>query len=327
MLDLHQGTLRSPAPAAPNYQLPTGLGGVSWRAMGTTIFMAVPAEYVATGAERAAHLFADWEQCLSRFLPESELSQLNRAAGTPVAVSDLMWRVLTTALEAARASHGMYDPTLGQQMLRIGYDRSFSEIAGRQLDTVREAPLLGGGWQGLRLDATRHMVTAPTGVTLDFGGIAKGMAVDAAITMLREMGYEPALINAGGDLAVLGAPTPTGWSLAVPGVVVERTIMLRGGALATSSIGQRAWQQGSIARHHLIDPRTGEPVANGVWAVTAAARTCAQAEVAAKVALILGAEAGMAFLTHWGIAGQVVMADGRILTTAGWPSPGNPTDE
>jgi len=83
-----------------------------FRAMGTTISLLVPAAHLQRGEEIVRTLFADWEQTLSRFLPESELSQLNRLAGTHFVASELLFTVLYSALDAAQATGGLYDPTL-----------------------------------------------------------------------------------------------------------------------------------------------------------------------------------------------------------------------
>ena len=72
----------------------------SFRAMGTTITVLAPTEGATRAAEATRALFDEWERALSRFLPESELSRLNARAGVPVAVSPLLWDVLTTALQA-----------------------------------------------------------------------------------------------------------------------------------------------------------------------------------------------------------------------------------
>ncbi|MBA3823585.1 MAG: FAD:protein FMN transferase [Ktedonobacterales bacterium] len=320
MWDHRAVALRSPAPAAPNYTTPAGFAGATWAAMGTTLHLIAPVAQLELAQTHAQACFATWEATLSRFRPTSELSQLNQQSGSTVPVSKLLWDVLATALAAARASHGIYDPTLGRGMLSIGYDRTFSEIAGLTLTAPGQFPVLGGAWRGIQMDATQRTVTLPAGAMLDFGGIAKGMAVDAALAELTQVVSGPVLLNAGGDLATIGPPPDGAWSVAIPGAGIPGAIALRGGAMATSSIGQRAWQQGQTPRHHLLDPRTGAPVANGVWATTVATQSCAQAEVAAKVALILGEEAGAAFLTRWGIAGSFLMTDGRHVTTAGWPT-------
>jgi len=298
----------------------------SFRAMGTTITTLAPAEHAMRAAEATRALFAEWEHALSRFLPESELSQLNAQAGAPVAVSSLLWDVLTAALQAALATDGRYDPTLLRQMLAIGYDRTFEEIRGGVPAAPRPAGeaqprLLGGDWRRIRLDPARRLVTLPEGAGLDFGGIAKGMAVDAALDQLRALKLAPALVNAGGDLAVAGQPpNQPDWPIAVPGRDRHWTIPLRHGAIATSTIMRRNWRQGEVARHHLIDPATGEPAKSDLLSVTVVAPLCRQAEVGAKVALLLGAEAGARFLEGHGMAGLLIPATGEDYLAAGrWP--------
>ena len=87
--------------------------------MGTTISMLLPESQAEMGAQIVRALFSEWELTLSRFLPESELSQLNQQAGTPVAVSDLLYTVLATALTAAQATEGVYDPALLDQLVQL----------------------------------------------------------------------------------------------------------------------------------------------------------------------------------------------------------------
>jgi FAD:protein FMN transferase len=308
-----------PDAPAPMMALPTGMARHTFRAMGTTIELLLPIEHEEQGIAAAQALFAEWEGHLSRFLPESELSLLNQRAGEPVEVGEVLYRVLETALSAANATDGLYDPTLLRQMLWVGYDRTFDELpATLPAVTSRIAP--GGGWRGIRLDAERRRVTLPRGVGLDFGGIAKGMAVDAAIDRLGEMGIASAVVNAGGDLAVLGLPAgQEHWPIAVPGKDVSWSIPLCQGALATSGIARRHWRQGTDERHHLLDPRTGEPVHTGLWSVTVAAGRCQQAEVAAKAAFILGAERGAEWLGAQGLAGLLVGEDGSWRAAGAWP--------
>ena len=288
--------------------------------MGTTISLLLPENQAELGVQIVRTLFTEWEQTLSRFLPESELSRLNRQAGTSVAVSDLLYHVLATALTAAQATRGVYDPAMLDQLLQLGYDRSFDD-----LPAVRSAFLFpgepGGGWRGIRVNPLSQYVTLPVGIKLDFGGIAKGMAVDAALENLRLNGVHAALVNAGGDLAVLGLPPAAEhWQLAVPGRKRFWTIPLRQGAVATSGIAHRHWWQGQTLRHHLLDPRTGLPARSDLWSVTVVADRCEQAEVAAKVAFILGSKPGADFLHRHRIAGLLVREDGTWETVKPWPA-------
>ena len=285
--------------------------------MGTTISMLFPESQAETGAQIVRALFSKWEQTLSRFLAGSELSRLNQQAGTratAVAVSDLLYDVLATALTAARATGGVYDPAMLEQLVQLGYDRTFDDLPAVRFDPIipREP---GGRWRGIKVDPLRRRVTLPAGIKLDFGGIAKGMAVDAALERLRRSEISPAMVNAGGDLAVLGLPPDAEqWLIAAPGRGQYWTIPLRSGAVATSGIARRHWWQGNTLRHHLLDPRTGLPAQSDLWSVTVVADRCEQAEVAAKVAFILGSRQGADFLRRHHIAGLLVHENGTWET-------------
>lgn len=320
--------MRAAPPAAPTgvvpgqvaYALPPSLRGESFRAMGTTVQVVLEPER-ADEIERARTLFATWEETLSRFRPESELSRLNARSGEEVLVSPLLLLVLQTALAAAEATGGLFDPTLGRELAALGYDRSFELIAPDQPPSgsvVRSH----ASWRGIVLERSRRVVRVPAGVALDFGGIAKGMAVDAAIGALTLRGVRRAMVNAGGDLAVLGLPPNLpAWPLAIEdGVsgVPRWPISLRQGAIATSGIARRHWRQGGEERHHLLDPRTRMPATNVLRSVSVSASTCAQAEVAAKVAFVLG-DAGLAFLEAHALAGFFVRGDGTVQRVGGWP--------
>ena len=301
--------------------VPTGLAYSEFHAMGTTISFLLPEERLQQGAEIIYTLFAYWEQTLSRFLAESELSQLNRLAGKPVMVSRLLFSVLNSALEAARSTGGLYDPTLLKQLVQSGYDRSFDVLPAILPDTETMHPIAPRGqWRDIQLTAGPRLVTLPAGVQLDFGGIAKGMAIDAAMESLLRAGIKTALVNAGGDLVVHGVPQiEQQWPIKIRGQAGSWVIPFHHGALATSGIARRHWRQGTQIRHHLLDPRTGLSAHTHLWSVTVAATQCRQADVAAKVVFLLGVEEGSAFLNLHGLAGLLLLEDGSYVTVGSWP--------
>src|SRR5260221_8842999 len=168
-----------------DFATPAGLKRVEFAAMGSTVSLLLPEDSVDHGGALVRALFDEWEQALSRFRPERELSRLNARAGEPVIVSPLLCSVLETSLRAAAATQGLYDPTLLRQIIAVGYTASFEILPAEQAPADPFAmPLLGGAWRQIALDAAPRRVTLPPGVGLDFGGIAKGMAVHAAIEPL-----------------------------------------------------------------------------------------------------------------------------------------------
>lgn len=286
-------------------------------AMGTEVHVLLPEESAHEVAV-VESLFADWERRLSRFLPGSELSRLNARAGSPVVVGGLLFRVVREALDAAEATEGAFDPTLLRQQARIGYDRSFNRLPSAIAPAVGPAAP-GGAWRHVRLDLRSRVVELPAGCALDLGGIAKGMAVDAALELLQGRGAPGALVSAGGDLAVRGLPAhDDAWTVLV-GEEGDQVVPLVHGALATSGVARRSWRQGGTARHHILDPETGEPAESGVREVTVAASRCARAEVGATAAFVLGPERGAEFLRRHGLAGRFTLTDGtRHLVD--WPA-------
>ena len=311
-----------------SFVVPSGMARSQFRAMGTTVSLLLLEEQSEDGTALVQDLFDEWERTLSRFLSDSELSQLNKRAGAYVMVSPLLYNVMEEALEAARATQGLFDPTLLYQLQQMGYDRSF-EMLDLQQPANEQAARPGGAWRSIELDRYRQWIHLPEGVGVDFGGIAKGMAVDTALALLQKEGITPAMVNAGGDLSVVGTPPhETSWPIAIEGRVNEGTatktgspwlVPLQYGSMATSGIARRHWQKGNTLRHHLVDPRSGVSAHNNMESVSVVAARCEQAEVAAKVAFLMGMERGSKFLHNHGLSGLLVQRDGTWKTVGSWP--------
>ncbi len=310
---------------------------------------ATPAQAGAAreAADACMRWFEDIDTHLSRFKPESELSRLNRAAGQWFAVSELVFTAVTVAVQAAQASAGLFDPTLLRQLESLGYDRDFAlirqsahplHIQQAQRETPRQPqPARMSYWQAIEFDQKRRRIRLPLGAQLDLGGIAKGWGADVALNRFC-LPFLGALINVGGDLRVRGGPAPgEHWAIGIrdpraeaaatetsgesgethdkasPVSPVSHVAVLRfsRGGLATSGAVKRWWLRDGERRHHLLDPRTGQPVR--LWiderdaaetpliaTATALAPTAARAEVAAKMALLRGYPAALrAVETAW----------------------------
>lgn len=274
--------------------------------------------------------FEEWEQTLSRFRADSELSRLNRTVDQPVRVSDALWDVFQSARAAARFTDGLVTPTVLDAMLEAGYDRDFALVARGQGGHIgppqpippqpvgavlRDCPELSL----VKFDEMNHTITLPAGVRLDFGGIAKGWAAQQAISRLQEIG--PALMNCGGDISMSG-PLLDGspWEIGVykpfdrESDYVAMLFFERGCGVASSATDRRRWMQGDQARHHIIDPRAGEPAVSDVVSATVVAPTAVEAEAAAKSILIRGSMDGLDWLeANPALAGLLILEDGEIL--------------
>lgn len=292
--------------------------------MGSEIFCAVDSigetqqRSAQQRLERVPAMFEAWEQALSRFRPESELSRLNERTGERVRVSETLWQVLELADRAEVWSDGLVTPTVLNALEHAGYDRSFETIdagmPGRSLHIRMQAP----AWQ---LHRASHQVTLSQGTRLDVGGVAKGWAAEQTANYLGKVG--PALVDAGGDM-VMTAPRADGspWTIGIEnpceGMQPELPLLqIPRGAVATSGRDFRKWTHAGKAAHHLIDPRTALPAVTDVLTVTTVAPTIFQAEVAAKVALLLGSRKGMKWLEmHDVLAALFVLEDGTVLKSA-----------
>lgn len=259
---------------------------------------------------------------LSRFRPDSELARLERCGGREHSVSPLFFEALELALRAARETDGWFDPTVRGAVEAAGYDRSIELIESEGPGPARASGSSTSGlWRGIRLDQSCRRVTLPDGARLDFGGIGKGFVVDLTLRAFVGAGLG-VLINAGGDLGVVGPPPGDGWLCGVAaaaGAPTETTLLIRSGALATSGLGRRQWQRDGERLHHLIDPTTGRPAASPWRLVSVIAPSCIAAEVAAKVGFLRGEE-GPDWVEARGLAGRFVALDGRVVTAGGWPT-------
>ncbi len=139
-----------------------------FNAMGSDAHVLLPSDR-SNAITPVRELFANAEARLSRFLPDSELSCLNARAGQPVVVGRLLFDAIVAGAAAARATDGVFDPTLLPQLRRIGYAESFDRMPESLVRVARS----GGDWRKIVLDRHSRTVVLPSGCALDLGGIAK----------------------------------------------------------------------------------------------------------------------------------------------------------
>jgi len=256
----------------------------------------VDTTHIQSVPQALAALPNDWqqaEQMFSRFLPTSELMQLNTARSMPV--SKAFWQMLSHSLASAKLTDGLITPTVYQALVERGYDQSYEHSFEQGQSTAASTTLTGESvigtdaiddWQKIGLDPTTRQVSLPDSVKLDFGGFAKGLTADIVAERLSEMGTN-VLIDAGGDIVIRSyqgeiskLDDATQWQVALPAVTdiglplpnlaafsesidlsdwqcatagVTLSVPVTDMTLATSGIDYRYWYQGDTLQHHLVN--------------------------------------------------------------------------
>jgi FAD:protein FMN transferase len=303
---------------------------VSFGALGSTAVVAVTDPGALAAATLAVEqVVARFDEACSRFRDDSELTALNASAGSPVRVGPLLLEALEASLRAARVTDGDVDPTIGEALIALGYDRDFDAIpasgaGGAATVSIAAVP----GWQTIRVDHATSTVTTARGVVLDLGATAKALCADHAAAAASAAAGGGVLVSLGGDMSIAGPPPEPGWQVRVTDdhraevTAPGQWIALQAGGLATSSTTVRRWKADGGSAHHLLDPATGRPAAGPWRTVSVTAASCLDANIASTAAIIRG-ERAPAWLESLGLPARLVRVEGGVVHVAGWPEDGD----
>jgi FAD:protein FMN transferase len=313
------------------------LAHASWEALGTSVVLRVSERDPAVLSQARASVQRELDAidlACSRFRADSELSRLNALDRRPVRVSCLLLQAVELALRAAELTDGDVDPTVGRALELAGYDRDWRLLrppstpqpaTGEWARPHEVRARVRRGWQTVRVDSRAASVSLPRGIRLDLGASAKALAADrAARTATADTGGCGVLVSLGGDVATCGDAPPGGWRIRVtddhrsPPDAPGQTVSICSGGLATSSTTVRRWHHEGRDKHHIIDPRTGEPARSAWRTVSVAAASCAEANIAATAAIVRGAPAA-AWLSGQGLPARLVDHQGQVLAIGDWP--------
>jgi thiamine biosynthesis lipoprotein len=258
------------------------------------------------------------EQCWSRFRDDSELAHVHNGAGTWVAVSPALLLAFTCAADLHRATAGRFDPTIRAALEAAGYDRTFECVAADATDNPPNVHLgAAPGFDCVEIDAARARVHIPVGVSIDFGGLGKGLAADLVARGLVQRGARSALVNLGGDMRACGEAPDGAWTIPVEHPLDPSHVAfhqpLADGALVTSTTRIRAWHRGGVQRHHIVDPATGDSTRTTIVAVVAAAADAFWAEGIAKAIIVAGAEDGFSLAPTNGVRTWCFLENGNVV--------------
>jgi thiamine biosynthesis lipoprotein len=267
---------------------------IEFRAMNTSITLAAEGEQSVDGMYFTKLFIHECEQRFSRFLPHSELSALNRSAGEWVRVSDELMDMLQLSMRYHNETRGIFDPSILPDLKQAGYDRSMDIIRtyGATTNLPASDRTSRPAFRQTGFDLADNLIRIPSGMEIDLGGIAKGWIVKKAAELLHTY-TDACAVSAGGDIQFIGQPSDGfDWDIYLedPRDTVQMLAQMHvaSGGVATSSVMKRKWMQGEQIRHHLIDPRTGQPAQTEWLSVTVISPDVVMSDVYAKTILIGG---------------------------------------
>lgn len=262
------------------------------------------------------------DELMSTYKPGSQLSQVNEHAyERPVQVDADIIDVVEKSLEYSRLSDGVFDVTYAS----VGYLFDYRKHV-HPTDAQIAAALPAVDYRQVVVDHDARTIRfLKPGMRIDLGGIAKGWAVDRGIDILRELGIEHAMVNAGGDTRLLGDRRGKPWIVGIrdprnEGKVVTR-IPLQDEALSTSGDYERYFEEDGVRYHHILEPGTGRSP-KAVRSVTVIGPTATHTDGLTKPVFILGVERGLEFIRKVKDAEAIIVDnEGRVFHSEGLAPP------
>ena len=289
--------------------------------MGTTIHTEVWHEDVQIAqkaSKRVLEIMEEINQSMSPYIEESELSLLNRIAGSQeVKVSNELFSIIDRSLYYSDITSGAFDITYAS----VGYLYNFRESV-RPTEYQLTESLAGIDYQHISLNHDAKTVRfLHSNVRIDLGGIAKGHAVDKAINEAVSLGVKNILVSAGGDTRIVGDRHGRPWVIGVRHPIDKQRVIakipLADEALSTSGDYERYFDEDGVRYHHIIDPKTGDS-ARSVRAVTILGPQAVDTDALSTSVFVLGPEKGMKLVESLAkIEAIIVNQEGNLLYSSG----------
>ncbi len=296
--------------------------------MGTTVVVDIWHEQQSVADKCSQQVFDEMNrinQSMSPLRKGSELSHINQhAADHEVKVSDEIYQLIDKSLTLSRASNGAFDITFAS----VGYMYNYRNKIHPTEKTI-ENKLNAINYKHIELNPEDRTVKfKQKNVRLDFGGIAKGYAVDNAIALLKTCGIKNGMVSAGGDSKVTGDRNGKPWVVGVrhprqKNKVVVR-IPLSNSAISTSGDYERFFIEDGKRYHHIINPETGTPVAN-TWSATVIGNDAMTTDALSTTLFVLGAEKAIKFIeTYQNVDAIIIDSKGEMHYSSGLMPPEEP---
>jgi thiamine biosynthesis lipoprotein len=264
-----------------------------------------------TELQRIENMMTDWRP--------SPLTDLNRASGqSAFRVPHELAVIISHGLEMGKRTNGAFDITYAGIDSYWNFQSDTTVLP--DLDAVQQV-LSHVDFRKVSVDMINQTVTLPLGMKIGLGGIAKGYGIDRAIAVLMDMGIKHAIVNAGGDMKILGKKFGEPWEIAIKHPRdLKRTmasLKLSNSALVTSGDYERFFEVDGRRYHHIIDPRTGFP-SEGCLSATVVAPVAEFADALATAMCVLGPTKGFRIIENLDLVEAILVGmDGTVLASSG----------
>jgi len=292
--------------------------------MGTAYHITVVARGTVSGLqEKIDRRLEEIERSLSTYREESEISRFNRSrrVGEEVRVSDDFLRVMKAGARVFALSDGAWDGTVRPLVDLWGFGPAGSAPGLPSADEI--AARLGDvGFPKIEI-RIGGLVKRQASVSVDLSSIVPGYGVDQVAELLRREGFSQFIVEIGGEVYAAGSRRDgRAWRVGISRPrsdaapeELHRVALLRDAAFSTSGDYRAFFVRDGVRYSHILDPRTGRPVSNGVVGVSILAPDCTLADGLSTAVMVMGAEAGLALAERLeGVEGLVVVEaqDGRL---------------
>jgi thiamine biosynthesis lipoprotein len=300
---------------------------IQGRTMGTTYQVKVVTGYfqsVSGLKEKIEKRLDDINAAMSTYRKDSEISRFNELnqTGRKFKISEDFYQVMKTAQAIHALSDGAWDGTVNPLVDLWGFGREGPKNKIPPENVISEL-LIDIGFENIEIQEPGFLIKKSASVTLDLSSIAKGYGVDQVAETVRKDGFQNFLVEIGGEVFAAGtAKDGKAWRIGINRPQTDasfddvyKVVNLHDRAFATSGDYRNFFVMDGVRYSHIIDPRTGYPISNGVVSVTIIADTCTFADGLATAIMVMNPIKGLELINRLGaVEGLIIVErmDGRL---------------
>ncbi|HJV17693.1 MAG TPA: FAD:protein FMN transferase [Bacillales bacterium] len=270
-------------------------------------------EEIEMKINHAFDAFRKVEQACSRFNPESELMRSSREINKPIPISPYLFEPLKFALEIAKGSNGLFDPTIGKLMENYGFNQNY--LTEKNMESTTDTTAT---FSDIVLNEYERSLLLKKPLVIDLGAVAKGFAIDLAANELKEC--DGFIVNAGGDVFAGGINDKFNrWSIGIQHLYQQEKVIdcveISNEAICTSGSYERRSAK-NPSMHHLINPRTKRSE-NHLVSLSIIAPFAMMADAFSTVAFLSGVTKSKEIVESTGVKGIFIKSDLDIVKVGG----------